>query len=497
MLSRPCGVSLRELLPGATFLGTEDLRVTSCAGDSRLCQPGDLFVALRGTQYDGHDHIAEALLRGAIGVVSQSPLDRADVPNCIVPDTRDAYGHICQALVGNPSCRLKVIGVTGTNGKTTTSWLVASILAAAGIRCGVIGTLGSFDGFELEPTTHTTPAAADLARQLARLEAAGCSHVALEVSSHALDQRRLSGVQLDVAAVTQISRDHLDYHGTIERYRQAKQQIFELLPCEGMAVANVDNAGAAALLDQFHGPALSIGIDSPCEISGMPLEQFVSEQTFLLSAGDESMPVRTPLIGRHNIYNCLVAAAVGSIYDLDLPTIARGIESVKYVPGRLERIECGQPFGVFVDYAHTPDALAGCLATLRPLTRGRLICVFGAGGDRDRDKRPQMAAAVESWADFCVVTNDNPRHESPETIAAEILAGFQNRRHVHCQLDRLAAIEWALSQAVPGDCVLLAGKGHEADQQFGDERIYFDDREAARNWLYQHTPEPHLLRASA
>lgn len=497
MLPRPRGVSLRQLLPGARFLGTDDLRVTSCAGDSRLCQPGDLFVALRGTRHDGHDHIAEAITRGAAAIVAEDSLPEVDVPGCLVADSREAYGRICQALVGDPSRQLKVIGITGTNGKTTTSWLVASILAAAGIRCGVIGTLGSYDGFEIEPVPLTTPPAAELARQLARHESAGCTHVAIEVSSHALDQRRLAGVQLDVAAVTQIERDHLDYHGTLERYRAAKQRIFDLLPCEGMAVVNVDDEWAAGLLDQFHGPALSVGIDSPCEVSATPLEQFISEQTFLLSAGDESVPVRTPLVGRHNIYNCLVAAAIASIYDVDLPTIARGIESVRYIPGRLERIECGQPFSVFVDYAHTPGALASCLASLRPLTSGRLICVFGAGGERDREKRPLMASAVERWADVAVVTSDNPRHESPQDIADELIAGFRQPRKVRSILDRLDAIEWALAQAEPGDCVLLAGKGHEEYQQVGDERIRFDDREAARQWLYQHADERRFFRASA
>lgn len=497
MLPRPRGVSLRQLLPGAQFLGTDDLRVTSCAGDSRLCQPGDLFVALRGTRHDGHDHISEAITRGAAAIVAEQSLANAHVPGCLVPDSREAYGRICQALVGDPSRQLKVIGITGTNGKTTTSWLVASILAAAGIRCGVIGTLGSYDGFEIEPVPLTTPAAAELARQLARHESAGCTHVAIEVSSHALDQRRLAGVQLDVAAVTQIERDHLDYHGTLENYRAAKQRIFDLLPCEGMGVVNVDDEMAAGLLDQFHGPALSVGIDSPCEISATPLEQFISEQTFLLSAGDESVPVRTPLVGRHNIYNCLVAAAIASIYDVDLPTIARGIESVRYIPGRLERIECGQPFSVFVDYAHTPGALASCLASLRPLTSGRLICVFGAGGERDRQKRPLMASAVERWADMAVVTSDNPRNESPQDIADQLIAGFRQPRKVRSILDRLDAIEWALAQAEPGDCVLLAGKGHEEYQQIGDERIRFDDREAARQWLYQHADERRFFRASA
>jgi len=259
---------------------------------------------------------------------------------------------------------------------------------------------------------------------------------------------------------------------------------------------NADDPVCAEFLSELSSPALSIGIDAPCEISALPVEQFISEQTFLLSAGDETVPVRTQLIGRHNIYNCLMAAATGVTYGIDLATIAYGIEKLDKVPGRLERIECGQPFSVFVDYAHTAEALAVTLDTLRLLVSGRLTCVFGAGGDRDRQKRPKMGGVVENRADIAYLTNDNPRNEDPKLIAREVLAGFINPSKAHVVLDRAEAIARALDGAQEGDCVLIAGKGHEDYQVVGDKRLYFDDRAFAREWLYEQCSGTDFSRAA-
>ena len=281
-----------------------------------------------------------------------------------MPHVHHAYGRVCQALAGNPSFKLKLIGITGTNGKTTTSCLIASVLLKAGYRVGMAGTLGYFDGQEIEPATHTTPPAETLAPLLARMVTNECTHATLEVSSHALAQSRIAGVRLDVACVTNVSRDHLDYHTSLQDYRLAKSKLLDYLAPEGFAVVNADDAIAVGYLRHFHGPALTIGIRKPAEITAAPVEQFPSEQTFLLTAGSETVPVRTRMIGTHHIYNCLTAAAVGLTYGLDLATVVRGLEAVDYVPGRLQRIECGQPFSVFIDYAHTPDALAGSLAGL-------------------------------------------------------------------------------------------------------------------------------------
>ena len=481
-------VSLRKLLPEAEFLRTDDICVNGCTCDSRRVRPGHLFVAISGSRHDGHDFIAEALGRGCTAVLSQRPVPELPLPNCIVPDARQAYGRICQALAGEPSQRLKLIGITGTNGKTTTSCLVAGVLAKAGYRVGLLGTLGYFDGQQAEEARLTTPPADELAAWLARMVHNGCSHAVMEVSSHALAQARVAGVRFDAACVTNVTRDHLDYHPTIQDYRLTKSKLFDCLPAEGLAVINADDATSAGYLHQIDGPVLTVGIRSAAEITATVVEQFISEQTFLVTAGSETVPVRTRMIGAHHVYNCLVAAAVGLTYGIDLPTVARGLEAAGHVPGRLERLECGQPFGVFVDYAHTPDALAGCLQTLREVTGGRLICVFGAGGDRDRQKRPLMARAVERGADVAVVTSDNPRTEDPQAVIRGVLLGFRHPGEVEVVTDRAEAICRALAGARPGDCVLIAGKGHEKYQIIGEDRIPFDDCEVACRWLYEVKP---------
>jgi UDP-N-acetylmuramoyl-L-alanyl-D-glutamate--2,6-diaminopimelate ligase len=478
------------LFPDAQWLGSDDVGVEACVCDSRQAGPGVLFAALPGTRCDGHDFIAEAVARGATAVLSQRPVPEFGLPNCVVANARDAYGRICQALAGNPSHRLKLIGITGTNGKTTTGCLLASVLATAGHPVGLLGTLGYFDGETCEPAAWTTLPPAALAAWLARMAANGCTHAVMEVSSHALGQSRVAGVRFDAACVTNVSGDHLDYHPTIADYRLTKSKLFEHVGPEGFAVVNADDPIAAGYLGCFDGPALTVGIRAAAEITAVPCEELLNEQTFLLSAGSETIPVRTHMIGRHHVYNCLTAAAVGLAYGIDLPTVVRGLEAVHSVRGRLERIECGQPFGVFVDFAHTPDALTACLQTLRRAASGRVICLFGAGGDRDRQKRPLMGRAVERGADLAVVTSDNPRSEDPRAIADEIVEGFEDPAAAKVILDRAAAIRWALAEAKPGDCVLLAGKGHETSQIIGSERIPLDDAEVARRWLYDEAPNP-------
>ena len=481
------GISLSRILSEAV-LPSGEITVSSCCADSRACRPGDLFVALPGNDCDGHDHVYQAIANGARSVLASRPLVDCPVPVCYVDDVPRAYGHLCQALAGNPAGQLKTIGITGTNGKTTTSYLIASVLAAAGYQTGVLGTLGYFDGEVWGDAGWTTPPQNVLANWMARMVANGCTHAVMEVSSHALAQQRLAAVDLDVACVTNIARDHLDYHGAWPEYRDAKARIFDHLTPEGFAVVNVDDAASEGLMAHIDGPVLSVGMEHPAEITAVSVERFASEQTFLLSAGSETAAVRTPLIGAHNILNCLVAAAVGTVYSIDLPTIVAGLEAIQRVPGRLERVECGQPFGVFVDYAHTPDALRAALSALRQVTSGRLFCVFGAGGDRDKQKRGLMGRAVELASDVAVITSDNPRGEQPEAIIEQIAAGFRDRSLPRTIIDRREANVWALEQAQPGDCVLIAGKGHETYQIVGDRRYKFDDREVASRWLYESAP---------
>jgi UDP-N-acetylmuramoyl-L-alanyl-D-glutamate--2,6-diaminopimelate ligase len=478
-------ISLRQVLPDAELVGADDIDVRSCTCDCRTLRPGDLFAAMRGSHHDGHQFAAEAAARGALAILAERPVDTAGVPCCYVSDSRAAYARICQALAGNPSHRLRVIGVTGTNGKTTTTWLIASILAEAGFHTGVMGTLGCYDGQQWIPSPMTTPPADRLANLLGRMVAGDCTHAVMEVSSHALDQSRVAGMRFDAACVTNVRHDHLDYHGTLAAYRSAKAKLFRHLAPEGFAVINADDPGAAHYLTQLDGPVLTVGIEQAAEVTAVPVEQFLAEQTFLLVAGSDTMPVHTRMIGTHHIHNCLVAAAVGLAYGIDLTTVVRGLEAVRGVPGRLERLECGQSFGVFVDYAHTPDALAVTLQTLRELTTGRVICVFGAGGDRDREKRPLMGRQVESYAHLAVLTNDNPRWEDPQAIMSDVLAGFRDQQCVEVIPDRTEAIRFALAQARPGDSVLIAGKGHERYQLIGDQELPLDDSEIARQWLYQ------------
>jgi UDP-N-acetylmuramoyl-L-alanyl-D-glutamate--2,6-diaminopimelate ligase len=477
-------MSLRTLLPDAECVGIDDVDVASCVCDSRRVRPGSVFVALAGAHCDGHDFAAEAIQRGCAAIVAERPLPDAAVPVFLVRNTHDAFGRVCHALAGHPSRLLKTIGITGTNGKTTTSCLITSILTTAGFQTGLLGTLGYLDGKEIEPASHTTPPADQVAHWMGRMVANGCTHAVMEMSSHALAQSRTSGISLHAACVTNVRRDHLDYHGTLRDYRLAKSRIFSQLSDEGFAVINADDPATVGYLSQISGPVLTIGMKSSAELTGTFVERSISDQTFLLSAGSEIIPVCTRMIGVHHVYNCLMASAVGLALGLDLPTIVRGLEAVDYVPGRLQRIECGQPFGVFVDYAHTPDALEGSLQALREVVEGRLICLFGAGGDRDQGKRPLMGAAVEQNADLAVIANDNPRHEDPAVIVREILGGFRNPEAAKVIPDREEAIAWALAQAKPGDCVLLAGKGHETCQIFNDHRIDFDDREVAKAWLY-------------
>lgn len=477
-------VSLRSLLPEADIVGADDVWITGCACDSRLVRESELFAAMTGSRRDGRDFVAEAVQRGCAAVLCERAMPELMVPSCVVHNVREAFARLCQRLAGNPSRQLKLIGVTGTNGKTTTSCLIAGVLKAAGHRVGVLGTIGYLDGRVVEPSTHTTPPPERFASLLARMAYNQCSHAVMEVSSHALDQSRVAGAEFDAACVTNISQDHLDYHETLDEYRRAKSKLFDHLGPEGFAVFNADDPGSMSLINRHNGPTLTIGIDAAAEISAVPVEQYLSEQTFLLTAGSETVPVRTQMIGRHHIYNCLEAAAVGLAYGIDLATVVRGLESAGHVPGRLERIECGQPFGVFVDFAHTPAALAQVLKTLRDVTVGRLICVFGAGGERDRAKRPLMGREVERIAHVPILTNDNPRHEDPRAIFSDVLDGFVNRDVALVVPNRTAAIRRALGMAQPGDCVLIAGRGHETVQFIGDERFPLDDREVAREWLY-------------
>jgi UDP-N-acetylmuramoyl-L-alanyl-D-glutamate--2,6-diaminopimelate ligase len=479
----PVLVSLRRLFPSASFVGCADIQTSLATDNSSDCRPQMLFAVIRGQQADGLDYVDEAVQRGAMALLVDRPLAHVSLPQCVVPDVRRAYAELCSAMMAHPSRRLGLAAVTGTNGKTTIAWLIRSILQAAGHQTGLLGTIEYHDGVRSEPSTLTTPASHQLSSRLAGMLNAGTTHAAIELSSHALDQRRSAGTLLDVAILSNITQDHFDYHQTFEHYRRSKLRIFDYLKPAGLAVINLDDAGSRSCLDDATKRIMTYGLDQPADVTAYILKETPLGTDFRLMLGVDSAVVHTRLVGRHNVSNCLAAATAANHLGVSLTDICRGIEALSVVPGRLERIEAGQPFQVYVDYAHTEQALRAAVQALKQVTPGRVICVFGAGGDRDRTKRPQLAKAAAA-ADLAVVTTDNPRSEDPELIIRDILTGFVDVAP-HVEVRRELAIGWALQQARPGDSVLIAGKGHETEQTTGDQCAHFDDREVARQYLWR------------
>jgi UDP-N-acetylmuramoyl-L-alanyl-D-glutamate--2,6-diaminopimelate ligase len=407
------------------------------------------------------------------------------VPLCLVSDSREAYGQICQELAGQPARRLRTVGVTGTLGKTTTSLLIASVLRAASQTTGVTTGIEYDDGVEQTPANHTTPTPPELAEWLSRMSGHGCVNAVLEVSSRALAEKRTAGVEFDVAVVTNVRRDHLDYHGSLHNYRRVKSQLLQQLKPGGLAVVNADDPASRRWLGKLDCPTLTFGIHTPAEVTATVIERQACEQVFLLTAGSETAAVATRMFGDHHIYNCLAAAALGLAWGLELTTIARGLETLTQVPGRLEPVVCGQPFGVYVDAGCSPDALAVSLKALRQVTDGRVICVYGADGRRDPAERPLLGRVVERNAHLGIIANHNPGREQPLQLAHDILDGYERPARAHLLPDRAEAIRWALGEARAGDAVLISGKGDQCYQRIGDDEHYFDDREVARDWLQE------------
>lgn len=485
-------VSLRRLFPQASFVGCADIQVVDASDDSRRCLPQSLFAAIPGTNADGRDFIADAITNGAESLLVQQPVADAHVPQCVVPDVRRSYAEICAGIAHCPSRRLKCVGVTGTNGKTTVTWMLQSILNSANRQCGLIGTIQYHDGIESEPSTLTTPDSRTFNRWLQRMLWRDTGYAAVELSSHALNQQRVAGTRLEVGIVTNVTQDHFDYHGNYEQYRACKARISEYIDAEGLLALNADDAGCRWIRELTLGrcPIRTFGLETSADVRAEVIAESLRGTRFEIHSDDWSVEVEMPFIGRHNVSNALAAAVAAQHLGCGPDEIRMGLEALHTVPGRLEPIDAGQPFDVFVDYAHTDDALMRVLDGLRPLTHGRLICVFGAGGDRDRGKRERFAQAVQA-ADLKIITSDNPRSECPQQIIDDVLAGFTNIRQqddVHIESDRRCAIELAVQQARPGDCVLIAGKGHETTQIVGDQCLEFDDRAVAREQLMRLSP---------
>jgi UDP-N-acetylmuramoyl-L-alanyl-D-glutamate--2,6-diaminopimelate ligase len=478
-------VSLRTLLPAASFVGCADIRVTEATECSGQCGPHTLFAAIPGTHVDGTDFVDEAVRRGANSLLVQRPLPNVSIPQCVVPHVRKAFAELCTALAGSPSRHLSLAGVTGTNGKTTVTWLIRSILETSGRRTGLLGTIEYHDGIHWSPSKMTTPDSQSLAHWLSAMVEAGSTHAVLEVSSHALQQERTAGTEFDVAIVTNITHDHFDYHHDAESYRAAKARLLSHLKPQALVVLNADDEHSAALARRVAGDArvVNYGLERPARVWATILDESLRGSRFLLRRGTDSIEVTTALVGRHNVSNCLAAAASTERFGLSLAEVKAGIEGLRLVPGRMERVDCGQPFDIFVDYAHTEDALRRSIGFLKRLSHGRVLCVAGAGGDRDRTKRPRIGQAL-SQADVAIVTSDNPRSEDPEQIIREVLTGCSPKAHEPIvEPDRAEAIRRALGFAEPGDCVLVAGKGHEREQIIGNRRVPFVDRDVVRDLL--------------
>ena len=440
-------------------VGRAPVELKDLAYDAGAVVPGTLFFCVRGSRADGHDFAADAVARGAVALVVERPLVELAMPQLVVEDSRRAMATAAGEFFGHPTNELEVAGVTGTNGKTTTAYLLYAILEAAGRKPGLLGTVETRVGDERRAAVRTTAEAIDLQRTFRQMLEAGNRSCALEATSHGSELHRLDGVRFAALVFTNLSQDHLDFHGTMERYFDAKRRLFAQ---DVPAAVNVgDEHGRRLAAELPH--ALTFGFADDAKLGPSALDG-----------------VDLKLRGRFNRENALAALAASRLLGIDDAAARAGLESVRAVPGRFEEVDEGQPFTVLVDYAHTPDALANVLRTARGLG-GRVLCVFGAGGDRDRDKRPQMGRAASEHADLAIVTSDNPRSEDPRAIIDEIVAGAAGRLEV--EPDRRRAIELALDEARPGDVVVIAGKGHEQGQEFADRKLPFDDREVARELL--------------
>lgn len=487
---------LRECLGhGRLLQGDPSTEITRIVYDSRQAGPGALFVAVPGFKTDGHGFIADAVSRGASAVVVEHPVDvDPGVAVLLVASSRKAISALAAAVYGYPSRRLRVIGVTGTNGKTTTTHLIRAALMEAGHKVGMIGTVHNYIGTEELPSGLTTPQASDMQELIHRMVQAGCSHVVMEVSSEGLDMHRVDDVEFDVGVFTNLTQDHLNYHGTVENYREAKLRLFRMLGCSNAkpsayAVINMDDASAGYFREACGDRARVVhyGLDPQADVSARDLEITSQGSSFLLKAPQGHPTVSLQLAGKFNVYNALAATATCLAEGVPMDAILRALAQTPGVAGRMEAVNAGQPFGVFVDYAHSPDGLENVLRTAQGFARGRVIAVFGCGGDRDRSKRPLMGRIAAELADYLIITSDNPRTEDPHAIVKEIEAGvlevLPKDSHYDIVVDRTAAIERAVSIACPDDVILIAGKGHETYQIFKDKTIDFDDRLVARQLI--------------
>ncbi|MFY8216004.1 MAG: UDP-N-acetylmuramoyl-L-alanyl-D-glutamate--2,6-diaminopimelate ligase [Chthoniobacterales bacterium] len=480
--------NLKNLLASADVhppRGADEISISSLCYDSRRALPGSLFFALGGLASDGNRFVTDAVTRGAVAVVSEQAIDDASVPVARVPSARDAMADVAATFYEKPSDGLRCVAVTGTNGKTTTVFLVKHICESVMMRCGLIGTVRYEVGGEVLPAPHTTPESVDLQHLLAQMRDAGDRAVAMEASSHAIVQKRVRGVQWDAAVFTNLTQDHLDYHKTMDAYFEAKASLFDTMfkqtTKRGKAVVNIDDRYGGFLRERIPKQIkpITYGQAVRADFRASDIRFNLSGTQFQLEAKGRQYLVRSPLIGMFNVYNVVGAIAAASAIGIEIRKAIHAVADAPQVPGRLERVSGKRSFQVFVDYAHTDDALTNVLKTLRDLGPRRIITVFGCGGDRDRAKRPLMARAVEAYSDHAIITSDNPRNEDPEAIVRDIQSAMRGNAH-ETILDRADAIQRAIQVAGASDIVLIAGKGHEDYQEVAGKRAPFDDTKVAR-----------------
>lgn len=480
---------LREVLEAVKVraaAGDPAVLVKGIAYDSRQVEPGFLFVAVEGFKTDGHEYINEAIKRGASAVVMQREISvPAGTARVLTDNSRLALALISARFFGNPSAKMKMIGITGTNGKTTTSNLVAAVLGASGLKCGLIGTIHNRIGDKILPVKHTTPESLDLQRLLAGMVDEGAAACVMEVSSHALALHRVDGCEFDTAVFTNFTQDHLDFHENMEDYLSAKLKLFNSLSAAGgvkelkCAVINADDDRAADFIRASGGTVYTYGINSPADARAENIMVKAGGVNFTVRGKWGRCPLELKITGLFNVYNALAAFTSTAAMGIPVEVIKGALENIRGVPGRFEHVDSGQDFSVIVDYAHTPDGLENILKTARQLTRARLITVFGCGGDRDRKKRPLMGMIAAGYSDFTIVTSDNPRTEDPLKIIGEVEAGVKqaaDKDRYTVVPDRREAIRAAVGMARRDDVIVIAGKGHEDYQIIGSEKFPFDDR---------------------
>lgn len=452
------------------------IKINKLENDSRKVKKGDLFFCVSGTFSDGHDYAQAAVKNGAVALVCERRLDGIKVPQIIVKDTRVAMASIAAEYYNHPTDDMRIIGITGTNGKTSTTYMLKAMFEKAGKKVGIIGTICTMIGDEKLHSDRTTPDSIHLQGLLRTMSDAGVDVVVMEVSSHALDQHRVQGIVFDVAAFTNITVDHLDYHKTFDNYLAAKKKLFSM--CVSAAV-NLDDGHSKDIIYSTNCPATTFGLDSKADTFAENIEYDTKKTTFTLCKGKEKYELEIPIPGKFTVYNALCAATVAMLCGVSWEDIIEGLATMNGVAGRIEALPTyGRPFDVYLDYAHTPDALENVIKTVREIAKGRIVTLFGCGGDRDNSKRGTMGKIAGELSDFLVVTSDNPRTENPAAIIEMVMQGVRETDCPYVMIEnRYEAIEYALSNAKEHDIIILAGKGHEDYQEINGEKIHFDEKE--------------------